>query len=149
MATLCHQISHCAFRSPARSGLILRGPFLSFFPFFFSLEKSMLRKLTFPHMFGDFQRFSLPNWAILGRFWVLREGFLWRFWWYNQHFHFSCFFIVFLLDFQYFSIFAKTLSSSRVACKIHGFSRVGHTSKKHNNVMFFSSIFGQKWPKKV
>ena len=51
------------------------GPFLSFFRFFFSLEKSMLRKLTFSNNFGVFLRFFVSNWAILARFWVLGGSF--------------------------------------------------------------------------
>ena len=55
---------------------IAGGPFSSFFRFFFSIEKSMHRKLTFPHIFCDFYRFLLPKWAICGRFWVPGGGFL-------------------------------------------------------------------------
>ena len=144
MATWCHQISHCAFRSPARSGLTQRGRFLSFFRSFFSARKIDASKIQFSPHFWRFSPIFVPKMGDLGsilgawgRPFVMNLPI-------ESKLHFFMFFLVFLLDFQYFSIFAKTLSSCRVACKIHGFSRVGNASKKRNNVMFFSSFFDQK-----
>ena len=48
----------CAFRSPARSGSIPRGPFSSFFRLLFSLEKSPPQKTSFFYIFLIFQVFQ-------------------------------------------------------------------------------------------
>ena len=125
-----------------------RGSFFEFFSLLFFARKIDASKTHFSPHFWRFLAIFAPKMGDLGSIWGAWGRLFVTILLIESKLHFFTFFLVFLLDFQYFSIFAKTLFSCRVACKIHGFSRVGNTSKKHNNVMFFSSFFDQKWAKK-
>ena len=54
-------------------------------------------------------------------------------------------FPLFLAFFYDFSTFLKTLTTCRVACKMHGFRRVGKDEKMCNSTPDFSSIFPPKF----
>ena len=122
--------------------------FFAFFRFFFALfvvRLFWLKKVTFFGNVVDFLGFPLHFLTIFGRFWEAWERFFGVISVMKSRLasltHFSQL-LAFLKD---FSAFLKTLPPCRVACKMHGFRRVGKDEKMCNSTPNFSLIFLPKF----
>ena len=104
-------------------------------------EKPSLPKTTFFTQFSGFPSFLFPIFINFGSILGLPGGCFLTFsarQISNRFFHR---FLKKICYFHDFGVFVKTLTSCRVACKTHGFGRVGNDDKMCNSKLFCSVMF--------